>query len=89
MAQVSTIQPQISSIDAVWNLFQAQSKSVRQAFIHRLLKEESEPMCKECAKTTALDINQLDSLLYGSIRLPEDFDYEKEKNETLNSKYSF
>lgn len=89
MTQVSTIQPQFSSIDALWNLFQAQSQSVRQAFIHRLLKEEIEPMYKESAQSTSKEISQLDALLYGSIHLPADFDEKKEIAETLNSKYSF
>lgn len=88
MAQMSTIQPQISSIDALWNLFQAQSESVRRAFVKRLLREESAAKCSECSIDSVGDINRLDSLLYGSIHLPVDFDYEKEIEETLNSKYS-
>lgn len=84
MTQVSTLQPQFSSIDALWNLFQAQSQSVRQAFIHRLLKEEIEPMYKESAQSTSKEISQLDALLYGSIHLPADFDEKDSTRITVN-----
>ena len=91
MAQVSTLsstQPQISALDALWTLFQTQSKAVRAAFIQRLLKETAQqPMPKVDIKANVTDIKQLDSLLYGSIQLPADFDYEKEMQETLASKY--
>ena len=92
MAQVSTLsssQPQISALDALWTLFQTQSKAVRSAFTQRLLKEAMLSKPKENTVATATEIKQLDSLLYGSIHLPADFDDEKEMQETLASKYSF
>ncbi len=88
MTQISSIQPKFSSIDALWALFQAQSDSMRHAFIQRLLKEESAVIHKESHETTATEIDRMDSLLYGSVHLPKDFDYEKELNTSLSSKYS-
>lgn len=89
MAQISTIQPQFSSIEALWALFQAQSNAMRHAFIKRLLKEERAIVNEECNEITAVDeISRLDSLLYGSIHLPENFDCKKEIDAAVNSKYS-
>ena len=92
MAQISTIsstQPQITALDALWTLFQAQSQSVRMAFVQRLLNEPTLSKKKESAKTADSAIRQLDSLLYGSIQLPIDFDYDKELQNTLKAKYTF
>lgn len=92
MADLSTIsptQPQISAVDALWTLFQAQNKSVRKAFAQRLLKEMAQSKHKKKTKVIATEISQLDSILYGSIQLPADFNYEKELEKTLDSKYPF
>ena len=41
MATISTYEPVISPIDALWTLYQSQTKKVRQAFRQRILAEEA------------------------------------------------
>jgi hypothetical protein len=61
MATTSTYQSTISPTDALWALYQSQSKKVRKAFRMRILSEEQELITKTQQKmvreslTTAFD----------------------------------
>lgn len=87
MALTVTQEPQISQLDALWTLFQAQTKSVRKAFTKRIL-EQAAMAKKPCTKSTDDDVAAIDNQLYGSIKLPADFDYASELERALNAKYS-
>ena len=53
MATISTYEPAISPTDALWTLYQSQTKKVRQAFRQRILAEESS--VKEKADMTSYE----------------------------------
>lgn len=55
MALTVTQEPQISQLDALWTLFQAQTKSVRKAFTKRIL-EQAAMAKKSCTKSTDDDV---------------------------------
>lgn len=88
MALTITQEPQISQLDALWTLFQAQTKSVRKAFTQRILEQVALANKKPRQKSSDDDIKAIDNQLYGSIKLPADFDYAAELEQTLNAKYS-
>ena len=43
MAATPTYQPTVSPVDALWALYQSQSKKVRKAFRQKLQEEEKKP----------------------------------------------
>ena len=48
---VTPQEPQISQLDALWTLFQAQTKSVRKAFTQRILEQAAIAKKKPCIKS--------------------------------------
>lgn len=85
---VTPQEPQISQLDALWTLFQAQTKSVRKAFTQRIFEQAAKAKKKPCQKSLDDDVAAIDKQLYGSIKLPADFDYASELEQALNAKYS-
>lgn len=86
-ATITTQQTQMSQLDALWTLFLSQSKTVRKAFTQRLMQHTLLSAKNAITKSSDAEIMQLDSMLYGSIKLPEDFDYDKELEKSLKEKY--
>lgn len=53
---ITTQEPQISQLDALWALFQAQTKSVRKAFTQRILEQAALTKKKPSPKSSDDDV---------------------------------
>lgn len=89
MHSITTQDIHISRLEALWTIFQSQSKSVRQAFTERLLSELSISESHEKERNNSLNdnIQQIDNVLFGSISLPADFNEKTELQSGLTAKY--